>query len=71
MRTEHPSVQLEEKRQASKPAANEGASLSTATVAAAAASTVCSSPPQPPGPTTQSATTQFVQKAMYFKMCFF
>ena len=31
---------VEEKRQASEPAANEGASLSTATVAAAAGSTV-------------------------------
>ena len=36
IRTVHPSVQLEEKRQPSEPATEEGASLSTATVAAAA-----------------------------------
>ena len=38
IRTVHPSVQLEEKRQASEPATNEGASFPTATVAVAAAS---------------------------------
>ena len=41
IRTVHPSVQLEEKRQESEPAANESASLSTATVAAAAAVLQC------------------------------
>lgn len=52
MRTVHPSVQSEEKRQASEPAINEGASVSTATVAAAALSTASSStPPQLPKPT--------------------
>lgn len=43
MRTVHPSVQLEEKRQPSK--INEGATVSTATVAATAVSTASSSTP--------------------------
>ena len=42
IRTVHPSVQLEEKRQTSEPAANEGASSCALTVAAAAASSVYS-----------------------------
>ena len=37
IKTVHPSVQLEEKRQANEPAANESVSLSAATVVAAAA----------------------------------
>lgn len=47
IRTVHPSVQLQEKRQASEPATTEGASSSTATVAAASVSTSSASP-QPP-----------------------
>ena len=64
-------MQLEEKRQASEPAANESVSLSTATVVAAAASTVSTVHNhnhfhlQP-----ESSMTQFLQKAMHFKMYF-
>jgi len=65
LRTVHPSVQLEEKRQASEPNINEGASMSTATVAATAVSTASSStPPQPPKSTTQSSMSQFLLKSM-------
>ena len=65
IRTVHPSVQLEEERHTSEPAANESASLSTATVAAASLSTASSStpPPQPARPPTQSSMTQFVHKS--------
>ena len=58
IRTVHPSVQLEEKRQASEPSTNESGSSSTATVAAVSVSTA-SAPPQPPRPPTQSSMRQF------------
>lgn len=61
MRTLHPTVQVEESRQAREPA-NEGASVSTATVAAMSTAS-SSTPPQPPRPT-QSSMSQFLQKAM-------
>ena len=57
MRTIHPSVQLEEKRQAGEPATNESASVSTATVAAVSGASP-STPQQLRKPTTQSSMSR-------------
>ena len=54
MRTVHPSVQLEEQRQAIEPAINESASVFTSTVAAALSRASSSTSPQLPKPSTQS-----------------
>lgn len=63
MRTVHPSVQLEEKRQASEPAINEGAGVCTAATAALCTAS-SRTPPQPPKPTTHSSMSQFLQKSL-------
>ena len=65
LRTVHQSVQWEDKTLSLECDINEGASVSTATVAAAVSTASCSIPPHPCKHTTQSSMRQFLQKSVF------